>query len=92
MSLLVSSSVEARPVESGRVDAVIISGSRRGEIISLVEESLDALPSEQEAELISTFCREVETLANNVVELRQTVDSLDAKMQQTVEELRHGSR
>lgn len=92
MSLLVSSPVESRPVQSGRVDAVIISGSRRGEIISLVEESLDVMPSEQEVELISTFCREVEILADNVVELRQTVDSLDAKMQQTVEELRNGSR
>lgn len=92
MSLIVSSPLETRPAITGRVEAVIISGKRKGEIVSLVEDSLDALPGEQESELLATFCREVETLAGHVAELRHTVDSLDAKMQHTVAELRNGSR
>ena len=63
------------------IEAVILNGPRRGQIIALPENEAHALPTEEEKRLLLVFCEQVDIMADKVSEMRGRVERISATLE-----------
>ncbi len=63
-------------LSSEPIEAVILNGPRRGQIVSFSSEEADGLRSEEETKLLQVFLEQVDVMAANVREMRTRVNNI----------------
>lgn len=66
----------ATTLSSEPIEAVILNGPRRGQIVSFSSDEADGLPSLEESQLLQMFVEQVGIMAENVSEMRARVDNI----------------
>ena len=72
------------------VQAVIIDGPDKGQIISLNRDFFTPQISEEEEILLRQFCVQVDTMAENVSRLRANVDAFASRLEKAAEVFENG--